>query len=191
MIAVVLAAGQGTRMRGVCKALLDAGGRTFLGCVVAAARAAGARPLVVAGGRFQPEVTAAARKLGVEVAVNPDPGRGMSSSIAVGVAAARPTDAGALVWPVDHPAVRPDTVGSVLASASPDNAVVPLHAGQGGHPVWFGRVFFAALRDPGLGDRGGARALLADPRVIRVNVDDPGVRYDIDTPSDYDKMRLP
>ena len=27
--------------------------------------------------------------------------------------------------------------------------------------------------------------------VIRVNVDDPGVRYDIDTPSDYDKMRLP
>ncbi|MCC6993688.1 MAG: nucleotidyltransferase family protein [Deltaproteobacteria bacterium] len=194
-VGIILAAGKGERMGGVAKALLDAGGRTFLQAVVAGVREAGLRAVVVCGGPFVGEVTAAARALEAVVVVNPDIERGMASSIATGLGAADAGDDGddgALVWPVDHPLVRPATVAAVLAQATADDIVVPTLEGRGGHPVWFGRLHFAALRDPGLGARGGARALLAEnPRVIRVNCGDPGVRYDIDTPPDYAKMRLP
>lgn len=189
-LAVVLAAGQGSRMGGVAKALLDAGGESFLARVCAGARAAGLRPVVVTGGRFAEVVAAAARALGADVAENPAPERGMASSIATGIAAARPDEDGALIWPVDHPSVQPAAVAALLACATPAVVVVPQHAGRGGHPVWFGRAWFAALVDPALDARGGARSLLArdDPRVIRVNIADPGVSYDVDSPSDYAKM---
>ena len=191
-VGIILAAGKGERMGGVAKALLAAGGRTFLQAVVAGVREAGLRAVVVCGGPFASEVAAAARALEAAVVVNPDIERGMASSIATGLGAALASDDGALVWPVDHPLVRPDTVAAILAEATAEHIVVPTLEGRGGHPVWFGRLHFAALGDPGLGARGGARALLAEnPRVIRVNCSDPGVRYDIDTPPDYAKMRLP
>ncbi len=191
-LGVILAAGRGERMGGVAKALLEVGGRTFLRAVVEGVRAAGLRPVVVVGGPFVSEVAAAARVLQATVVVNDDIDRGMASSIAAGVGVAAGDDDGALVWPVDHPLVRSDTVAAILARATAEAIVVPMLDGRGGHPVWFGRLHFAALADPGLGARGGARALLAEnPRVIRVNCSDPGVRYDIDTPPDYAKMRLP
>ena len=191
-LGIILAAGRGERLGGVAKALLDAGGRSFLAAVVAGVRAAGLRPVVVTGGPFASEVAAAARALEATVVVNPDIDRGMASSIAAGLTVSAADDAGALLWPVDHPLVRPDTVATILEQATAADIVVPTLEGRGGHPVWFGRLHFAALGDPGLGARGGARALLAEnPRVIRVNCSDPGVRYDIDTPPDYAKMRLP
>jgi len=66
--------------------------------------------------------------------------------------------------------------------------VVPGYGGRRGHPVVFGRAVFAELeRVP---DHEGARGVVrADPsRVALVDVDDPAVVEDIDTPEDYERL---
>ena len=87
--AVILAAGAGTRLGGVAKALLEArDGRTFLATIVGTAREVGlVDAVVVVGPPYGDAVAAAARALGVRVVTNPEPARGMSSSVALGFAA--------------------------------------------------------------------------------------------------------
>jgi len=186
--AVVLAAGAGRRLGGVAKALLDTGGATFLARIVATAIEAGAaRAIVVVGAPFAEAVAAEATRLGARVVVNPDPARGMASSVAAGFAA---LDAGnhALLWPVDHPWVRASTVAALLAT--PAEITVPRHRGRGGHPAAVARTVWPALA--ACGSRSdGARAILRDPQWRRVDleVDDPGVLRDVDVPSDLAPAR--
>lgn len=172
---VVLAAGRGERLGGVAKALLRAGDRSFLAAILATARAD--RAIVVVGAPFGDEVAAAARALGAEVVVNPDPSRGMASSVACGFAGLTGDDA--LLWPVDHPYVTRATVDAILV---PDaDVVVPRRGGRGGHPVRVGPAVWAALAAC---PPEGARVVLADRRYRRVDldVDDAGVIRDVDTP---------
>jgi len=188
--AVVVAAGAGARLGGVAKALLAAGGTTFLGAIARTAAAAGIAPgdvVVVVGAPFGEAVAAEAARLGLGVAWNPAPARGMASSVAIGFAALardRPALDAALLWPVDHPAVRPATVIALIAARDAGAAaVVPTVGGRGGHPALVARALWPALA--GCGDAAdGARGVIraADPR--RVAVDDPGVVRDVDTAAD-------
>lgn len=179
--AIVLAAGRGERLGGVAKALLPHGPHTFLSAILATARAAGVtHAIVVVGPPFADAVTAAARALDAEVVVNPDPARGMASSVALGFASCGARYRDCLLWPVDHPFVRPETVRQVLEVRDAD-IVVPRYGGRGGHPVAVGPAVWPALAAC---PDAGARAVLADPRYARVDlaVDDPGVVRDVDTP---------
>ncbi|MEO8135570.1 MAG: NTP transferase domain-containing protein, partial [Betaproteobacteria bacterium] len=66
---------------------------------------------------------------------------------------------------------------------SGESLVVPRYRGERGHPVGFARVHFPALSQ--LTGDAGARAVIAGaPRVAWLDVDDPGVMRDIDTPAD-------
>lgn len=180
-VAVILAAGQGARLGGVAKALLPARGATFLGAIAGACREAGAdEVVVVVGAPFGREVAAEAARLGARVVENPDPSRGMASSIRCGFAALGAGDR-ALLWPVDHPRVRAATVRALLAVDG--DVVVPRHGGRGGHPVVVARAVWPALAAC---PPEGARAVLRDPRWRRrdVEVDDPGVVRDVDLPAD-------
>jgi CTP:molybdopterin cytidylyltransferase MocA len=177
--AIILAAGAGRRLGGVAKAaLVRRDGRTFLAAVLDAARAAGARPIVVVA---EPHGAAVAALAGdAPVVWNLAPERGMIGSLACGIAAAGAADV-ALAWPVDHADVAAATVRAVLAAADRDRIVVPVHAGRGGHPTAFGAAVFAELAAAAT-----ARAVVAaDPRrVVRLPVDDPGVVRDVDLPED-------
>jgi len=102
---------------------------------------------------------------------------GMGDSIAAAVAASASAD-GWLVVLGDMPFIRSATIERVLAD--PENITVPVHAGQYGHPVAFGRVFGPALMAL-TGDR-GAKPLFAQAQVRGVQVDDPGVLWDVDVP---------
>ena len=57
-----------------------------------------------------------------------------------------------------------------------------------GHPVLFKREVFAELRaaDSAVGAKAVVRANAA--RVLDVEVDDPGVTIDVDTPADYERF---
>ena len=188
--AIVLAAGAGTRMGGRPKALLTVDQQTFIARVVDTARRAGVGRVVVVLGHGADEVE---RALGdaadVTVAVNPEPARGQLSSLKVGLREASECD-GALAWPVDHPLVREATVLQLLAAAGkhPGKAIVPRFEGRGGHPTFFPRTLFAGLLS--LPDDVGARGLFErhPEAVVRIDVEDPGVRHDIDTPADYAKL---
>jgi CTP:molybdopterin cytidylyltransferase MocA len=182
--AVILAAGAGRRLGGVAKACLG-GDDPFLARIARAARAVGlARGVVVVGPPFEGEVAALARGLGLEVVCNPAPERGMASSVARGFAAlaASPAVDAAWLWPVDHPAVTIATLRALIAARGDHLAAIPRHGGRGGHPPLIGRGLFAALA--GVADLpGGARACLAAAATIAVEVDDPGVIRDVDTPA--------
>lgn len=190
--AVILAAGAGTRLGGVAKALLEArDGRTFLATIVGTAREVGlVDAVVVVGPPYGDAVAAAARALGVRVVTNPEPARGMSSSVALGFAALDDRSAvacdAAWLWPVDHPDVRADTLQAVAAALAQHAAVRPVVGWRGGHPPLVTRAVWPALA--ACGDQpGGARAVLAAAEMIDVEVNDEGCIRDVDTATDLER----
>lgn len=194
--AVILAAGAGTRLGGLAKALLaddstSSGlGRTFLGRIVATARGAGVTELVVVvGPPFREEVAAHARELDCRVADNPAPERGMASSVAVGFAAlAGSSCAAAWLWPVDHPAVEGATLLALRLARGAHDVARPTYQGRGGHPPLVARSLWPALAGCA-GVAGGARTIFAGADRVDVPVDDAGVVRDVDTPADREALR--
>lgn len=194
---IVLAAGRGTRI-GMPKALLSIGGEAFVARVVRTASATGVERIVVVVGARGDEVRALvpADPGRVDVVTNTVLESDTLTSLRAGLArlddlATEPSVDTVLVWPVDHPCVRIETVRAVLAEGtrSAGCAVVPVWSGRGGHPTLFPRAMFARLR-AGV-TTGGARAVLREfaNRVVRLDVGDPAVVRDIDTPEDYAALR--
>ena len=185
--AVIVAAGAGSRLGGVAKALLPYRGKTYLETIAATGRAVGlVDAVVIAGEPFRQEGAAHARLLGLRVRINAAPERGMASSVALGFAAiANGPAVAAWLWPVDHPAVTAATLHQLVAALGDADVAQPRHAGRGGHPPLIRRALWPQLAASGdLPD--GARGVLRAARVVTVDVDDPGVVRDVDTPADLE-----
>ncbi len=188
---VILAAGAGTRLGGVAKALLTLpDGRTFLEAIVQTAREVGlCDAVIVVGKPFGDAVAAAGRALGCIPAENAAPERGMASSVAVGfetlASLAGPACNAAWLWPVDHPAVWPATLRTLIASLGRHAGARPTFGGRGGHPPLIARSLWPSLAS--CADlEGGARVVLAAADVVDVAVDDRGVVRDVDMPADLE-----
>jgi xanthine dehydrogenase accessory factor len=179
-VAAVLAAGASSRM-GRPKALLPLGEGTFLSAILATLSAAGfPRPLVVTGAEAK-AVDAEARRLGAKVVPNPDWEAGRFTSVRAAARAAE--DAPLLLWPVDCPAVSADTVSALgrAAAEHPDRDIVPVHGGRGGHPVLLCAGTVRSLA--AAGSDGNLRDFVRERR-LPVDVADPAVLDDLDTPED-------
>lgn len=117
---------------------------------------------------------------GVECVTNPEPERGMLSSLAVGIRSALAHAPDAILFGlVDHPHVRVDTVLRLLDALGDADGVRPKHAGATGHPVIVTRGVAEALLAAELSLT--ARDVLARHRIVDVEVDDPAVLEDLDT----------
>ncbi len=103
---------------------------------------------------------------------------GMGDSIACGVAAT-PDAHGWLILPADLPLIQPQTLLAVAEALQQHVVVVPRYAGQQGHPVGFAPSCREALLQL-TGDQ-GARAVVAQHTVCRLDVDDEGCVLDVDT----------
>lgn len=185
--AIILAAGQGSRFRAEAGANKD---KLLAPCVgrdgitrpvieqvlVNLPLAVARRWLVTSPDRT--EVIRLAKEHGCEVLLLRSPG--MGDSIAAAVAASGPS-AGWLVVLGDMPFTLPASIEQVISRLEEDGVSVPVHAGQYGHPVGFGRSFGPALMAL-TGDR-GAKPLFAQATVQEVAVDDPGVVWDVDVPA--------
>jgi CTP:molybdopterin cytidylyltransferase MocA len=185
---MILAAGAGTRLGGVAKALLKTRrGVPFLDQIVLTAREAGiTRGIVVVGPPFGVEVAAHAGTLGLAIVENPAPDRGMASSIALGFGALLELeiDEGWL-WPVDHPDVEVETLQAIRAAIGTHAAARPVCDGKGGHPPLIRRALFEPLWRCEL-EEAGARSVLARADLIDVPVHDRGTIRDIDTLDDLE-----
>jgi molybdenum cofactor cytidylyltransferase len=193
LAAIILAAGDSTRM-GRPKALLpDAEGRPFVARLVRSFDDAGVDDVVIVTGRLHDAIVDAVsadapRRLPVCVR-NPDPSRGQLSSLWVGLeAASRLNVDGVLVTPVDVPMTSPATIRRVVEAWRTSHAPIvrPAVGERHGHPVLFDRAVFDALRHAQLSE--GARAVVhANLHVlVNVQVEDEGCLVDVDTPADYD-----
>jgi glycerophosphoryl diester phosphodiesterase/CTP:molybdopterin cytidylyltransferase MocA len=197
-VAILPAAGASRRM-GRAKLLLPLRGRPLIAGVVEALRGGGVKTIVVVTSSGDEELRAWARAAGLTVAVNADPERGMLSSIREGVAAAggaaelarRGTTL--LVSPADLPNLRAATVSALLQRMATNGApiAVPVYRGKRGHPLAIAPALIPELDalDPQVGlkqlrDRHAAE-------LLEVEVEDPGVVQDVDTPEDYRRLALP
>ena len=106
-----------------------------------------------------------------------------------GAAALATTGRPLLVSPADLPAIDPrtirDLVGALERGKSP--LAVPAYRGKRGHPLAIAASVVGDLArlDPTV----GLRQLLDRHRVLELEVDDPGVIADVDTPGDYESLR--
>ena len=153
--------------------------------------------VVVIGPPHEDVTRVEAERLGLATAVNPEPGRGMASSVAVGFAYARRQFAShpsALLWPVDHAHVDAATVRAVLAQLTPASIVVPTYRDRGGHPTGFGRDLWQDLESC-LSAPQGARSVIRQlartrpEHVERLPVTDAGVIADVDVRAQLDGRR--
>ena len=103
---------------------------------------------------------------------------GMGDSIACGVAAT-PDASGWLIMPADLPLIQASTLRAVAIALQQHAVVVPRYQGQQGHPVGFDAPCGEALRQL-TGDH-GARSVLAQYAVARLDVTDEGCVLDVDT----------
>jgi molybdenum cofactor cytidylyltransferase len=183
---VVPCAGQSTRM-GTSKALLDAGGRSFLSAVVGSLVGGGCDPVVVVVGPGQEDEARRARAAGAVVLENPDPGEGPITSLRMALATLGSAVEGVAFLPVDHPLVAPETVATLVDALLEGDAplVLPVVEGRRGHPALFRRTLFAELTAGGQEE--GARSVVHEHlgQALLVEVPDAGVVTDIDTPAAY------
>ena len=120
----------------------------------------------------------------VELIVNAKASEGMGSSLACGIAACREVN-GWVIGLADMPWIQPATIQQiVLALREGRSLVAPRYQDQRGHPVGFHHRFGAKLIKLH-GDK-GARAIVEQhtTELHLIDVDDPGILLDVDTPAD-------
>jgi molybdenum cofactor cytidylyltransferase len=185
--AIVLAAGQSNRM-GCPKALLSFNGKTFIRGVVDLLTAGGLSPIAVVLGAYAEQVQNEVERLKVHVTINHGYRTGQLSSLQQGLELIRRhTITGVLVYPVDHPAVKAETVKEILSSFALTRApvVVPTYKGRRGHPAIFSSMLFDELMNAPA--EIGARAVVwrHAKDVVEAATDDCAIIQNIDTPRDY------
>ncbi len=114
---------------------------------------------------------------------------GMGASLAAAVSASGEV-AGWVIALADMPYIRPETISKIAAAlAAGADIVAPVYHGERGHPVGIAARFrpqLLALR----GDEGARAVLKEHAGLIKlIDVDDPGVCRDIDTPADLHRTR--
>ncbi|TPQ24568.1 nucleotidyltransferase family protein [Methylomonas koyamae] len=129
-------------------------------------------------------VAEALKAAGARVVVCAEADSGMGASLACGVAASADADAW-LVALADMPWIAPQTVASVADALRNGAAIAaPCRQGRRGHPVGFARHLVADLL--ALHGDNGAKSVIERYRaqLQLVEVADPGILRDIDTPTD-------
>jgi molybdenum cofactor cytidylyltransferase len=189
---ILLAAGESRRM-GFPKPLLRINGETFLTHTAKSMLAAVERLIIVLGAHREAVRGSIPVDKRIWVIENPDYSSGQLSSIKAGLRAVSAQADGAIVHLVDHPTVRPETFGRLASEyqSSGKAILIARCRGHRGHPVLFDRSIFDELQRAPM-DVGAHAVVDRDAyRVVYLDVDDPGVVLDLDTPADLMRAGLP
>jgi molybdenum cofactor cytidylyltransferase len=187
--AIVLAAGQATRF-GRCKQLMPLDGKPLLEHVLDTLQRSTVDDVVVVLGAHADEVRERVRFESQRVVLNPDYADGMSTSIHAGLRALPLTATAALIVLADQPFVRSASLDVLMETYRRTGAliVIPTYRGARGNPVLVDRTLFDEILE--LRGDIGFRALfgLYAERIVKVELDDPGLVTDIDRQEDLDRV---
>ena len=185
-MAIVLAAGDSSRL-GRNKLLEPIQGIPVIERVVSSfLKAKRVHDVVVVHAPGAQETLSWLRSVNVHLAENADPSAGMISSIRVGLRSTWAHERSFLIQPADVPFVPPEIIDRIVNTFQTRSAkiVLPAYRGLGGHPGMFASElandFFLH------GERQGAREILVRYQrdLVRLNVPEPDVCFDIDTEED-------
>ncbi|MBI83787.1 MAG: hypothetical protein CMJ81_11365 [Planctomycetaceae bacterium] len=148
------------------------------------------RMVVVVGHQSDKVLNALAPRCFVSVEGHPD--GTMFDSLRVGLSEVQEMDTGAniVIQPGDHPFISPEVLEHLLEVAGryPSHAVMPQYQGKGGHPVIVPSNLLESLLQ-WEGEDGLRGYWRMKPDVCRrVEVKDPFVIQDLDTPEDYENF---
>ena len=186
---LLLAAGRAERFGGN-KLLEPFDGKPLLCHALAAAQKVCPGRVHLVAGHDAARLTAVAGPHADRVIVNPDPSRGLASSIGCGMTAAGNTDAEAvIVMLADQPLIDAAHLCALIDRwrAGDGDCVATGFTGIAGPPALFARPLFKRLSEL-TGDR-GARELLNGGEIEVLVVPNDAAAVDIDTPDDLQKLR--
>jgi len=183
--ALVLAAGQSTRMRGKNKLLFTMpGGKSMIAQTVDHALASTAHPVIVVTGHQAQNIKAALTNKQVQFVHEADYAKGMSHSVRAGIRALTAEIDAVLICLGDMPLVEPAMLRHIMSLYAPARGheiIIPTFEGQRGNPVLWGKRFFFQLQNLS-GDRGGGQIMHHYSDVLlECQVSTDGVRRDFDT----------
>lgn len=193
--AIILAAGDSSRM-GKPKALLEWRGLPFIEHVCAALRSAGVEERVVVLGRSSADILSAWRPSGEKTVVNPRPEDGQLSSLRAGMEAAAPSAEAFMVCLADQPTIAPESYGAVVRRwrESPGSIVIPRTFRASDARMKRGHPIIIPAEHRGLCFEGpldkGLHWVTHHPSVsiADLDLDDPEIIRDFDTPDDYAQL---
>lgn len=186
-VAIVLAAGGGTRFGPEPKLLAPLGKRRLIEWTLRtyekARRVKDVVVVVPPGGLV---TFAFLRSPTVHLVENPDPTPGMISSIRAGLDSGWVAKRDFLLAPADVPFVPPELVDRMVSTfwVRQCRILIPTYEGMGGHPGLYASDLKADFTLHG--DAQGAREILMRHRAstVRWAVSEPDVCFDVDTPED-------
>ena len=193
-IAGLILAGGASRRMGTPKALLQIGAETFIDHLVGLFDPVVSPVIVVLGHDSELVRHGMESRTPVTFAVNPEPGRGMLSSLQCGLREL-PLETGAVIFsPVDYPNCQGTTVARIADEFRSQlrthacDVVIPIYRGAKGHPVCVSRRVVDELLE--MPFTGQARAVIRGHigTTVFIEVNDPGITTDVDTPEDYQSL---
>ncbi len=190
---IILAAGESQRF-GRTKQLAPFGGRCLLEWVLDAALGSDLDRVVLVLGRDHPAILAAlggtVNHAKLEVVVNPDYRLGQSTSLRAGLLKVKARFPVVVFLLADQPLVDARLINRLIAGlcGTSKNICVPVHRGRRGTPTAFTRLFYPRLLGVS-GDKGAREIIAANPEeVFAVEVEDPCLLADVDTPADLARL---
>jgi len=187
--AVVLAGGTSTRL-GTPKQLLPYRNEALVVAAVQTLITSRVDNTIVVLGHRAEEVREKLAHFPVDFVYNPDYANGQSTSIKAGLTRLGNSATAALFALADQPLLQTSTIDKIIAQyrLSGKYITAPFYRGQRGNPVLFDQKMFAALLT--LSGDMGARKIIecCHHQMAKVEVDDMGVIFDIDTWEDYRRL---
>ncbi|HTU17681.1 MAG TPA: nucleotidyltransferase family protein [Gemmataceae bacterium] len=196
-LALLPAAGKSTRM-GRPKLALPLGERTILAHVLDTLRRSEIDDIVVVLGPHVRELAPMARGSGAHVCQLAEETADMRATVEQGLHwleerfQPRPDDPWLLV-PADHPALAPAVIGELEQSrqSNPARSIfVPTFHGRRGHPLMLTWQHVHGIRAHTIGEGLNTYVRKRAADVLEVPVANEAVLWDLDTPEDYEALRL-
>jgi molybdenum cofactor cytidylyltransferase len=182
---LILSAGESTRM-GSPKALLKIGKETFAECIARKANEAGIDSIYLITGADHESIVQHLSQ-DFQIIRNENYQRGQISSLQAGIRQVPDHTQAVMVWPVDQPLIQEETVRILLATYQRTSRVltIPVYQLHRGHPVIYSKQAMKTAISLGPEQTGKDLQSLFLTQTHVVEVDDPAILIDIDTPEDY------
>lgn len=190
--AVILAAGTSSRM-GKPKQLLPLNDKPLLQHSIINCVDAGFEKVLVVVGSHAEEVRAAIdiEQGRIQWVGNDEYQKGQSTSLQMAVKELRGEFQSFMVFLGDQPFIRPKTIKRIYQMGmdhferlKEPFVVQPLYKGKPGHPVFFGHFNEGTLNKV-KGDQGAKNLISSSSHKLRIEIDDPFIVFDVDSPADY------
>lgn len=184
--ALILAAGESKRM-GKPKLLLPFGEKTIIEAVIEGVIGSRVEKILVVLGANREEIEKKIQNFPLKIAVNPNFGRGMLSSVQLGFQTLPENAKAVLVFLGDQPSISSNVINKIIDAykETEKGIVLPVYKSERGHPVLIDMKYRDEVENlkPNL----GLRALVYNhPEDIHeVKVETPSILRDIDDMEDY------